>query len=103
MQNLPFFVGEWEIQHNRPLLPLLRAKRLQYCSTTAVLLQHCSRLFFFCWFVCSFFQTFLALKTWFEFSRVKLCKHYLKGNKNYFDLVGSSSSRGFELPRVKLR
>ena len=94
MQNLPFFVGEWALQHNRPLLPLSRAKRL--------LLQHCSRLFLF-WFVCSFFQTFLALKTWFEFSRVKLCKHYLKGNKNNFDLAGSSSSREFELPRVKLQ
>ena len=22
MQNLPFFVGEWALQHNRPLLPL---------------------------------------------------------------------------------
>ena len=26
MQNLPFFVGEWALQHNRPLLPLSRAK-----------------------------------------------------------------------------
>ena len=26
MQNLPFFVGEWALQHNRPLLPLSREK-----------------------------------------------------------------------------
>ena len=26
----------------------------------------------------------------------------LKGNKNYFELAGGSSYRGFELPRVKL-
>ena len=26
MQNLPFFVGEWALQHNRHLLPLSRAK-----------------------------------------------------------------------------
>ena len=26
MQNLPFFVGEWALQHDRPLLPLSRAK-----------------------------------------------------------------------------
>ena len=27
----------------------------------------------------------------------------LKGKKNYFELAGGSSSRGFELPRVKLQ
>ena len=27
----------------------------------------------------------------------------LKGNKNYFELAGGSSYRGFELPRVKLQ
>ena len=26
MQKLPFFVEEWALQHNRPLLPLSRAK-----------------------------------------------------------------------------
>ena len=25
MQNLPFFVGEWALKHNCPLLPLSRA------------------------------------------------------------------------------
>ena len=27
----------------------------------------------------------------------------LKGNENWFELVGGSSYRGFELPRVKLQ
>ena len=26
MQNLPFFVGEWALERNRPLLPVSRAK-----------------------------------------------------------------------------
>ena len=39
----------------------------------------------------------------FELSRVKLYRNELKGNKNYFELAGGSSYRGFELPRVKLQ
>jgi len=35
--------------------------------------------------------------------RVKLYINDLRGNKNYFELVGGSSYRGFELPRVKLQ
>ena len=50
-----------------------------------------------------FFPTFQWLKTWFELSRVKLCRNDLRGNKNYFELTGDSSYRGFELPRVKLK
>ena len=42
-----------------------------------------------------------ALITWFELSRVKLCRNDLEGNKNNFELAGGSSYRGFELPRVK--
>ena len=30
-------------------------------------------------------------------------RNELKGNKNYFELAGGSSYRGFELPRVKLQ
>ena len=50
-----------------------------------------------------FFPTCHALITWFELSRVKLYRNELKGNKNYFELAGGSSYRGFELPRVKLQ
>ena len=46
-----------------------------------------------------FFPTFEGLKTWFELSRVKLYRNDLRGNKNYFELAGDSSYRGFELPR----
>ena len=35
--------------------------------------------------------------------RVKLYRNVLKGNKNYFEIAGGSSYRGFELPRVKLQ
>ena len=48
-----------------------------------------------------FFLTYHALITWFELSRVKLCRNDLEGNKNNFELAGGSSYRGFELPRVK--
>ena len=48
-----------------------------------------------------FFPTFEALKTWFELSRVNFYRNDLRGNKNYFELAGSSSYRGFELPRGK--
>ena len=56
----------------------------------------------------AFFPTFEGLKTWFELSRVKLYRNDLRGNENWFELVGvqvieSSSYRGFELPRVKLQ
>ena len=38
-----------------------------------------------------------ALITWFELSRVKLYRNDQEGNKNYFELAGGSSYRGFEL------
>ena len=50
-----------------------------------------------------FLTTCNALKIWFELSRVKLYRKDLKGNINYSELAGSSSYRGFELPRVKLQ
>ena len=53
-----------------------------------------------------FFRTFnlkKGLKTWFELSRVKLYRNDMRGNKNYFELAGGSSYRGFELPRVNLQ
>ena len=36
-------------------------------------------------------------------SRVKLYRKDLKGNKNYFKLVGGLSYQGFELLAVKLK
>ena len=50
-----------------------------------------------------FLLTCHTLKTWIELSRVKLYGNDLKGNKNYFQLTGGSSYRGFKLPRVKLQ
>ena len=45
-----------------------------------------------------------ALKTGFELSSVKSCRHVpLKGSKTYFELVGGSSYRGFQLWKVKLQ
>ena len=38
-----------------------------------------------------------------ELSRVKLYRNDLKGNKNYCELAGGSSYRGYELPRLKLQ
>ena len=38
-----------------------------------------------------FFLASQVLKTLFESSRVNLYRNDLKGNKNYFDLVGGSS------------
>ena len=50
---------------------------------------------------CFFTDFSRAQKTWsVEWSRVKLYRNYLKGNKNYFELTRGSSHRGFELPRV---
>ena len=46
-----------------------------------------------------FFPTCHSLITWFELSRVKLCRNILKGNKNYFELAGGSSYRGFDCKR----
>ena len=40
--------------------------------------------------------------TWFELSRVNYIENDLKGYKNWFELAGGSSYRGFELPGVKL-
>ena len=51
----------------------------------------------------SMFPDSQGLKTWFELLRVKLYRNDLRENKNYFELVGGSSYRGFELPRVKLQ
>ena len=49
------------------------------------------------------FSLSFARKTWFELSRVKLCRNDVKGNKtDYFELAVGSSYGGFELPRVKL-
>ena len=42
----------------------------------------------------AFFSKFHALKTQFEFSRVKLYRTDLKEDKNYFELAGGSSYRG---------
>ena len=39
----------------------------------------------------AFFPTCHALLTWFKLSRVTLYRNDLKGNKNYFKLVGGSS------------
>ena len=44
-----------------------------------------------------------ALENQCEFSRVKLYRNDLKGNKNYFELAGGLSYRWCELPRVKLQ
>ena len=44
-----------------------------------------------------FFLTCHTLITWFELSRVTLYRNDLKGNKNYVELAGGSSYRGFEL------
>ena len=45
-----------------------------------------------------------ALKTGFELSSLKSCRHVpLKGSKTYFELVGGSSYRGFQLWKVKLQ
>ena len=54
------------------------------------------------WTAAHFFSTCQALKAWFELSWVNLYRDDLKGNKNYFELAGGPSYRGFELPRVKL-
>ena len=48
----------------------------------------------------SFFLTCHVLITWFELSRVKLYRNDLKADKDYFELAGGSSYRGFELLRV---
>ena len=45
-----------------------------------------------------FLPTCHALEAWFE-----LYRNHLKGNKNYFELAGGSSYRGFALQRVKLQ
>ena len=43
-----------------------------------------------------FFPSCQVLITWFKLLRVKLYWNQLKGNKNYFELAGGSSYRGFE-------
>ena len=49
-----------------------------------------------------FFPDFLRAQNMVRVSEGKLSKNALRGNKNYFELVGGSGYRGFELPRVKL-
>ena len=49
-----------------------------------------------------FFLTCHMLITWFELSRVKLYKNYLKENKDYFELAEGLSYLGFELTRGKI-
>ena len=44
-----------------------------------------------------------ALKTWFELSRVKVYRKWPEGKRKLVRVSGSSSYRGFELPRVKLQ
>ena len=57
-----------------------------------------------CFKINSMFWTSVhVLISWFELSKVKLYRNDLKGHKNYFELAGSSSYRGFELLRVKLQ
>ena len=49
------------------------------------------------------FSTCQVLEAWFELSsQVNLCRNDLRGKKNYFELAGGLSYRGFELLRVKL-
>ena len=50
-----------------------------------------------------FFPDFQGLKTWFKLLRVTLYRNDLRGNKNYFELVGGSSYQGFDLLRVKVQ
>ena len=45
----------------------------------------------------SVFPTFQGFKTWFELSRVKLCRNDLRGNKNLLRVNGR-----FELSRVRV-
>ena len=47
-----------------------------------------------------FFRTFKGSKPGLELSQVKLYRHYLRGNKNFFELAGGSSYQGFVLLRV---
>ena len=45
----------------------------------------------------------VAPKTYFESSRVKWCRDVQKGSKNYFELVGGSSSRESLVSRFKVK
>ena len=51
-----------------------------------------------------FFPTFIhALrKTWFELSRVEICRNDLRENKNYFELAGGSSYQGARVTEGKI-
>ena len=49
-----------------------------------------------------FFLTCHVLVTWFELSRVKLYRNYLKGNKDYFELAEGLSYLGFDLTKGKI-
>ena len=51
-----------------------------------------------------FFPDFLRAQNMVRVMEGKiLYRNDLKGNKNYFELAGGWSYRGFELPRVKLQ
>ena len=50
-----------------------------------------------------FFPTCQVFITWFELSRVKLYGNDLKCKKNYFELAGGLSYRGFKLAGVILK
>ena len=50
--------------------------------------------------VVHFFPLVRCLKHGLSYQRVNLYRNDLKGNKNYFELAGGLSYRGFELPRV---
>ena len=49
-----------------------------------------------------FLLTCHVLVTWFELSRVKLYRNYLKGNKDYFELAEGLSYLGFDLTKGKI-
>ena len=50
-----------------------------------------------------FFPTCQVFITWFELSRVKLYGNDLKCKKNYFELAGGLSYRGFKLAGGKIK
>ena len=50
-----------------------------------------------------FFPDFLRAQNMVRVIEVKLYRNDLRGNKNYFELAGSSSYRGFELLRARLQ
>ena len=51
----------------------------------------------------SFSPDFLRAQNMVRVIEGKIYRNDLRGDKNYFELAGVSSYRGFELPRVKLQ